>query len=182
MTPSPPLWKPLPPVPGLRWKRRKITGNLTKQRKRRKNKQKVIGWGYAYELEILPCSEAFPLFSQTASKVRLKTNFCEATVILSRLPPNATAFRQRNETNCRLRVVYNFGENMGADEMHASYETRRSHDTRGVLSYLLSMISGSVILVFVMWTWTPLRPSHLGPCKWRTMNQKLKPVHNHSGE
>ena len=73
---------------------------------------------------------------------------------------------------------------MGADEMHASYETRRSHDTRGVLkirrflesrdvgispallffteiradylqsyplkSYLLSMISGSVILVFVM--------------------------------
>ena len=27
------------------------------------------------------------------------------------------------------------------------------------------MISGSVILVFVMWTWTPLRPSHIGPCK-----------------
>ena len=147
----------------------------------------MIGWGYAYELEILPCSEAFPLFSQTASKVRLKTNFCEATVILSRLPPNATAFRHRNETNCRLRVVYNFGEKYGCGRnacvVRDSHDTR-SHDTRGVLkirrflesrdvgispallffteiradylqsyplkSYLLSMISGSVILVFVM--------------------------------
>ena len=29
---------------------------------------------------------------------------------------------------------------MGADEMHASYETRRSHDTRGVLKIKIIII------------------------------------------
>lgn len=50
---------------------------------------------------------------------------------------------------------------MGADEMHASYETRRSHDTRGVLKIRRFLESRDVGISPALLFFTEIRADYL---------------------